>query len=385
MCDVNAPRFALVAGETSSDRLAAGLIKALRVRFPDAVFEGVTGPRMRAAGCHSLADAEELALFGVSEVIGEIPRLLALRRRLYRHFIQQRPDVFIGIDAPAFNTALEYKLKRAGITTAHYVCPTVWAWREGRSKKIGQAVDRLLAIFPFEPPYFARHGIDARFVGHPLADELPMHPDAGSARRALGLDGQGQWVGLLPGSRRSEVRRLGLPFLRTASWLAERLPSVRFVAPLATPETRAIFERQLAACENAPPVTIVDGRSREVMTAVDALLLASGTATLEALLLKTPMVVAYVLSSSNYALARSLRLIKTEYVSMPNLLAGRELVPELLQSAAEPQLMGAWLYRLLTSQAARQAQTEAFADIHSTLACNADEQAAAVITELLSS
>lgn len=380
---MKAPRFALVAGETSGDRLAAGLIRALRARFPDAVFEGVTGPQMQAAGCDSLASADELALFGVSEVIGEIPRVLKLRRRLYRHFTTQRPDVFIGIDAPAFNTGLERKLKRAGITTAHYVCPTVWAWREGRTKKIRRAVDELLAIFPFEPPFFERHGITARFVGHPLADELPMHPDAVSARHALGLAPDGLWVGLLPGSRRSEVSRLGPPFIETAAWLSERLPGARFVAPMATPEVRALFEQQWAACDNPPPVTLVDGRSREVMCATDALLLASGTASLEALLMKTPMVVTYVLSQGNYALARSLNLIKTDYVSMPNLLAGRELVPELLQTAADPRLMGAWLYRLLTSPAARQAQSDAFADIHARLALGADEQAADAIAELI--
>lgn len=379
-----APRFALVAGETSGDRLAAGLIEALRARFPDAVFEGVTGPRMESAGCESLASAEELALFGVSEVIGEIPRLLALRRRLYRQFTSRCPDVFIGIDAPAFNTGLELKLKRAGTATVHYVCPTAWAWRQGRTKRIRRAVDQLLAIFPFEPAFFEREGITARFVGHPLADEMPMHPDAAGARRALGLAPEAApWVGLLPGSRRSEVRRLGPRFLDTAAWLSARLPAVRFVAPMATPAARAIFEQQLAAREDAPPVTLVDGDSRRVMCAADTLLLASGTATLEALLLKTPMVVAYVLSPGNYALARSLNLIKTDHVSMPNLLAERELVPELLQSAADARLLSGWLYRLLTSPAARQAQTDAFDTIHTQLALNADEQAAEAVTRLI--
>lgn len=384
MTRARAPRFALVAGETSGDRLAAGLIEALRARYPDAVFEGVTGPRMQAAGCQSLASAEELALFGVSEVIAEIPRLLALRRRLYRHFTAQPPDVFIGIDAPAFNTTLELKLKRTGITTAHYVCPTVWAWREGRTKRIRQAVDRLLAIFPFEPEIFARHGIDARFIGHPLADELPRQPDVAAARRTLALDARAQWVGLLPGSRGSEVKRLGTRFLQAARWLARRLPHVHFIAPMATPRVRAIFEQQLRDSGMTSRVTLVDGDAREVMAAADVLLLASGTASLEALLMKTPMVVAYVLSPGNYALARTFNLIKTDYVSMPNLLAGRPLVPELLQAEADPALMVDWLYRLLTSPAARQAQTAAFADIHAQLALGADTQAAAAIAELVS-
>lgn len=378
------PRFALVAGETSGDYLAAGLIRTLRIRFPDASFEGVTGPQMEAEGCHSLASAEDLALFGVSEVIAEIPRLLALRRRLVQHFTANRPDVFIGIDAPAFNTTLELKLRRAGVTTAHYVCPTAWAWRQGRTRRIKKAVDRLLAIFPFEPEFFARHGIDARFVGHPLADQLPMQPDSQGARDSLGLatDG-GPWVGLLPGSRRSEVTRLGPRFLDTAAWLKRRLPGVRFVAPMATPKVRQIFEHQLAESGMRDSVVIIDGRSREVMNAADTLLLASGTATLEALLLKTPMVVAYAGSQSNYILAKVFKLVKTEYVSMPNLLAERALVPELLQSAAEPRLMGAWLYRLLTSSAAREAQTEAFAEIHERMALGADEKAAAAVAELV--
>lgn len=382
--DTRAPRFALVAGETSGDHLAAGLIRALRVRFPNAVFEGVTGPQMEGEGCRSLASSEELALFGVSEVIGEIPRLLALRRKLLRHFDNNRPDVFIGVDAPAFNTTLELKLRRLGITTVHYVCPTVWAWREGRTRKIRKAVDRLLAIFPFEPAFFERHDIEARFVGHPLADQLPMHPDATRARKGLGLVSTNeQWVGLLPGSRRSEVTRLGPRFLKTAAWLKERLPSARFVAPMATPKVRRIFERQLTECGMTDSVVLVEGRSREVMTAVDAVLLASGTATLEALLLKTPMVVAYAGSQSNYILARVFNLIKTEYVSMPNLLAGRELVPELLQSAAEPRLMGAWLYRLLTSASAREAQISAFAEIHQRMALGADKKAAEAVAELV--
>lgn len=378
-----APRFVLVAGEPSGDQLAAGLITALRRRFPDAVFEGVTGPQMEAAGCQPLASADELGLFGFTEVIAELPRLLALRRRLLRYCIARPPTAFIGIDVPAFNTGLERRLKRAGITTVHYVCPTAWAWREGRTRMIRQAVDVLLAIFPFEPPFFKRHGIEARFVGHPLADRLPQQPDAVQARQALGLAANSPWVGLLPGSRRSEVRLLGPLFLRTATWLAERLPGVRFIAPMATREIRAMFEQQLAACEDAPPIMLVDGQARDVMCAADVLLLASGTATLEALLLKTPMVVAYMLSPGNYAVVRSLNLLKTEFVSMPNLLAGRELVPELLQTAAEPRLLGAWLYRLLVSAAAREMQTGAFAEIHARLALGADENAAAAVAEVV--
>lgn len=380
---VDWPRFVIVAGEPSGDVLGAGLIKALRAHYPSAHFEGVTGPRMRAVGCESLADVEELSLFGVSEVIGQIPRLLRLRRRLFAHIRQARPTVFVGIDAPAFNTGLEIRLRRTGVATVHYVCPTAWAWRQGRTRSIRKAVDLMLAIFPFEPAFFARFGIPVTFVGHPLANELPLHPDPTSARQALGLDGAAPLVGLLPGSRGSEVSRLGPLFIATARWLAARLPGVRFVAPMASARMRRLFEAQIAACADAPPIAIVDGRSREVMRAADALLLASGTATLEALLAKTPMVVAYILSPANYVIARSLNLIKTEHVSMPNLLAQRAIVPEFLQNEARVVSLGAWLYRLLTSATARSGQVDAFEAIHRELALDADARAAAAIVNLV--
>ncbi|KEZ77038.1 lipid-A-disaccharide synthase [Salinisphaera hydrothermalis C41B8] len=374
--------FFLVAGEVSGDMLAAGLIRELRKRYPEARFVGVTGPRMRAEGCESLADIEALSLFGISEVIGQIPRLLRLRQRLYKDIVRQRPDVFIGIDAPAFNTRLEARVRRAGITTVHYVCPTAWAWRAGRTRGIRRAVDRMLAIFPFEPDFFAAHDIPVTFVGHPLADELPAHPDAAAARDALGLERAARWVGLLPGSRGAEVDRLGPLFLEVARWLVRRDPSVRFVAPMANQRVRARFEAEL---ERFPDVDVelVDGRSREVMRAAEALLVASGTATLEALLAKTPMVVAYELSGTNYWIARSLNLIKTEFVSMPNLLAGRRLVPELLQTDAQVPMLGAWLYRLLHSPAARAEQIDAFEAIHAGLARDADARAAEAVAELM--
>ncbi|ROO32257.1 lipid-A-disaccharide synthase [Salinisphaera orenii] len=377
-----APLFTLVAGETSGDSLGAGLIRALRVHYPQARFEGVTGPLMRAEGCESLADIEALSLFGVSEVVGQIPRLLRLRRRLAAHVLSARPAAFIGIDAPAFNTGLELRLKSRGVPTVHYVCPTAWAWREGRTRHIRRAVDRLLAIFPFEEAFFARHGIPVTYVGHPLAGELPRHPNADTARRALGLEPGARWVGLLPGSRGAEVSRLGRPFLETARWLTRRSPGLRFVAPMANARVRALFEADLADYPDVD-VTLIDGRSREVMRAVEVLLLASGTASLEALLAKTPMVVAYALSDSNYWIARSLNLIKTEHVSMPNLLAGRALVPEFLQQEASPDFMGPWLYRLLHAETARRRQIDAFDGIHARLALDADARAARAVVDLV--
>lgn len=378
-----APRIAMVAGEVSGDWLGAGLIEALRQRYPQAVFEGVTGPRMRAAGCESLADIEELSLFGVSEVLREIPRLLRLRRRLQRHFLATRPAVFVGIDAPAFNIGLERRLRSSGLRTVHYVSPTVWAWREGRIRGIRQAVDLLLSIFPFEPAYFQGRGVPVRYVGHRLADELPMQPDAAAARAALGLSDSQQWVGLLPGSRRSEVKYLGPTFIRTAVWLRRRLPGLRFVAPMATPAIHAQFAAQLATLAPELPVTLVEGRSREVMLACDALLTASGTATLEALLLKTPMVVAYAFSPLNAALAHLLGVSRLTYFSMPNLIAQRALVPELRQTQVRPDILGPWLYRLLTAPVERQAQLAGFAEIHERLRCNADAAAASAVAEII--
>lgn len=377
------PRIALVAGEVSGDVLGAGLIRALRVRYPDAVFEGVAGPRMRAEGCEPLADIETLSLFGIGEVVREIPRLLRFRRKLIERFTRHRPDVFVGIDAPAFNTGLERKLRQAGLPTVHYVCPTAWAWRENRVRKLRTAVDLMLAIFPFEEAFFARHHVPVRFVGHPLADEIPLHPDADTARHALGLDGDARWLALLPGSRASELRRLGPAFIESAAWLHARLPDVRFVAPMANAELKQVFRDQLATMAPDLPVTLIDGRSREVLRAADVVLLASGTASLEALLLKTPMVVTYAVSPGTYHLVRTLRLLKAEYVSMPNLLANRALVPELLQDQVRSAVAGPWLYRLFQSEPARRAQIDAFADLHAQLRCGADERAAEAVASVL--
>lgn len=377
------PRIALVAGEVSGDWLAAGLIEALRSYYPDAQFEGVTGPRMREAGCVSLADINALSLFGVSEVVGEIPRVLALRRRLYRRFTSDPPDVFVGIDAPAFNTGLERRLRQSGVRTVHYVCPTAWAWREGRVRGIRLAVDRMLAIFPFEPAFFRRHAITADYVGHRLADELPMQPDVAGARQTLGVDSSGPLVALLPGSRGSEVKYLGPAFIRTAQWLQNRLPGVRYVAPMASTRVRKLFEAQLADLAPCLDVTLVDDSSRDVMTASDAILLASGTATLEALLLKTPMVVAYAFSPFNAALAGLLGVSRLTWFSMPNLIAERGVVPELRQAQVKPEILGPWLYRLLTSAPARARQVVAFAEMHERLRCGADERAAAVVGQVI--
>ncbi len=379
------PRIAVVAGELSGDTLGGGLLRALKARYPDAQFLGVPGPEMTAVGCEALADIDDLSLFGLGEVLREIPRLIRLRRHLIERITAWQPDVFIGIDAPSFNTGLERRLRLAGIPTVHYVCPTAWAWRERRVYHLREAADMMLSIFPFEEAFFRRHHVPVRFVGHPLADELPLHPDGDSARRALGLASDATWVGLLPGSRNAEVDRLGPRFLATARWLHARLPGIRFVIPVAKPSLREKLDTQ---CRNLAPelaITLIDGRAREVMRAASVVLTASGTATLEALLAKTPMVVAYAVSPVSYHIARTLDLIKVPWVSMPNLLADRMLVPEVLQNEARPEVLGPWLYRLLTSQAARTEQIEAFESLHEQLRRGASQGAARAVAEIIES
>lgn len=379
------PRIAVVAGELSGDTLGGGLLRALKARYPHARFLGVPGPTMAEAGCEALAGIDDLSLFGLGEVLREIPRLIRLRRHLIQRITAWRPDVFIGIDAPSFNTGLERRLRLSGIPTVHYVCPTAWAWRERRVYHLRQAADMMLSIFPFEEAFFRRHHVPVRFVGHPLADALPLHPDGDSARRALGLAPDVPWVGILPGSRNAEIDRLGPRFLATARWLRARLPEVRFVIPVAKPSLRAKIEAQRQALAPELDITLIDGRAREVMRAASVVLTASGTATLEALLAKTPMVVAYAVSPISYHIARTLDLIKVPWVSMPNLLADRMLVPEALQNEARPEVLGPWLYRLLTSGAARSAQIDTFESLHEQLRRGASQGAARAVAEIIES
>ncbi|HKJ10567.1 MAG TPA: lipid-A-disaccharide synthase, partial [Gammaproteobacteria bacterium] len=331
-------RIGIVAGEPSGDLLAADLMRAVHERVPDAVFEGVAGPRMIEAGCRALYPLERLSVMGLVEPLKHLPGLLKMRRGLRRHFMAERPDLFIGVDAPDFNLSLEASLKAAGIPTVHYVSPSVWAWRRYRLHKIARAVDRMLTLFPFEADFYREHGVRVSFVGHPLADLIPADIDSRAARRDLGLAEQGPLIALLPGSRESEVARLAQPFVETAAWCLKRRPELRFVAAFASAATRQLFEQAQARWAPSLPITLIDGRSREAMCAADAVLLASGTATLEALLLKRPMVVAYRLAPLTYWLAR--RLVRTRYYSLPNLLAGRRLVPEITQHEVIADVLG---------------------------------------------
>jgi len=366
---------ALVAWEASGDILGAGLMQAIRAQRPDVEFIGVGGPRMEALGLKSYFPLERLAVMGLVEVLGRLPELLARRKRLVRTLLEVRPDVFVGIDAPDFNLDLAHKLRRAGIKTVHYVSPSVWAWRQKRVLKIRDACDLMLTLFPFEAKFYDEHQVAVRFVGHPLADTIALTTDRAAARQALGLPQTGLIVALMPGSRGGEVARLGPLFLDAADRLRSMRLGIRFVLPCATPERRLQLEQMLAGRDL--PLTLLDGHSHEALAACNAVLIASGTATLEALLYKRPMVVAYSVAPLTFHILR--RMVKSPYVALPNLLAQRQLVPELLQDAATPDAMAQRLSSLLDNG---DVQTEGFDAIHRTLRCDASTQAAAAVLEL---
>lgn len=370
-------RVGLVAGETSGDLLGAGLARVLRQRYPDVRLAGIAGPAMQAEGVASWAPMEQLSVMGLAEVLRHLPGLLALRRDLLGGFERFRPHVVVGIDAPDFNLGLEQRLRARGLRTMHYVSPSIWAWRPGRVHAVARAVDEVLCLLPFEPALYAAHGVAARCVGHPMADDIPMQPDRGAARAGLGLEAGGQpLVALLPGSRHGEVERVGGALAAAAGVLAARRPGIRFVAAMASPALRARFAGQLATHAPGVDVRLVEGRSRTVMAAADLVLLASGTATLEAALLKRPMVVAYRVAPVTAAIVRGLRLMQTENFSLPNLLAGETLVPELIQDAATPERIAAEAAALL-DDAPRRARLEArFAELHQLLRRDADREAA---------
>jgi len=369
-------RVALVAGEASGDVLGAGLMQALRERHPEVEFIGVGGARMQAQGLVSEFPMERLAVMGLVEVLGRLRELLRRRKDLVRNLILARPDVFIGIDAPDFNLGLELQLRRAGIRTVHYVSPSVWAWRQKRVLKIKQACDLMLALFPFEAKFYEEHGVPVRFVGHPLANTIPLEADRAAAREQLGLPADAQVVALLPGSRGGEVGKLGALFLDTAERLLLQRPGLRFVLPCASPERRAQLEQMLQGRQL--PLQLLDGQSHEALAACDAVLIASGTATLEALLYKRPMVVAYKVAPLTYAILK--RLVKSPYISLPNLLAGRLLAPELIQDAATPEALAQHLLPLLDDGSA---QTESFDAIHRALRQDASAQAAEAVLALV--
>ena len=376
-------RVGIVAGESSGDQLGAALIVALRERVPELECFGVAGPKMMAVGCEAWAGAEELAVMGLTEVLPHLPRLLRLRAALIRRFLRERPDLFVGIDAPTFNLGVARQLREGGIKTVQYVAPQVWAWRQGRARKIGRACDLVLCLLPFESAFYARHGVQAVFVGHPLADQIPLEVDRPGARTALGLDPSARIVALLPGSRIGEVERLGADFLDAAGWLAARRPDLRFIAPMATARVREAFERIQAEVSNAPEVLLIEGRAQQALAACDAAIVASGTATLEALLSRRPMVVAYRLGALTAFVLRRLRLVKVPYFSQPNLLVGRALVPELFQEQVSGAALGeALLARLESPEYLRELERE-FRKVHETLRGDGAGRAAEAIVALV--
>ncbi len=376
-------RVGIVAGELSGDYLGAGLMRELRALEPDVHFEGIGGERMQAEGMDSLYPLETLSVMGLAEVLRHLPGLLRIRRNLVRRFLADPPDLFIGVDAPDFNLGLERRLKAAAIPTVHYVSPTVWAWRQGRVKTIRRAVDLMLSIFPFEADFLRRHDVPVTFVGHPLADEIPLEPDQPEARRALQLEIRRDelLVAMLPGSRMSEVTALGPVFLETAAWLRQRTSNLRFVVPCATPAIEDELRRQLAAVPDSQDLALVRGRSRECMEAANAVLLASGTASLECMLYKRPMVVAYRVSGVTAWLAR--RLVRVPHFAMPNLIAGRRLVGEYAQEDAVPERLGPAMLELLDRPELRAELQESFLEIHRLLRRDASREAALAVQRLV--
>ena len=378
---MTALRIGIVAGEQSGDNLGAAFMREVLARAPDTTFHGIAGPRMRALGCEVFAEAEELAVMGLFEVLRHLPRLLRLRRGVVERFLAEPPDVFVGIDAPEFNLNVAPRLHAAGIPTVQYVSPQVWAWRQGRVKGMARSLDEVLCLLPFEAPFYAGHGLPATFVGHPLADQLPLVPDRAAARATLGLPAEAPVVAVLPGSRRGEVERLAPVFAEAAGWLRTHLPAARFVAPMANPAAREVFGRawqQAAAGE----VLLLDGQAQVAMTAADVVLVASGTATLEATLCKRPMVVAYRLSAGTAAVFRWLGLMKAPHFAQPNLLAGERVVPELFQEAANGPALGAALLDWFRHPDRVAAVADRFLAIHQDLRRDASARAAEAVLRL---
>ena len=360
-------RVAIVAGEASGDLLGAALIRAVRARYPEVRFYGVAGPRMQAEGATTLHAMEKLSVRGIVEVARHVREIWSMRRALVARFLADKPDLFIGIDAPDFNIPLEAKLKARGIRTVHYVSPSIWAWRPERVHTIAKAVDRILVLFPFEQPLYEKAGVPVTFVGHPLADAMPLVPDRAEARAQLRLGASSVAVALLPGSRVGELEMHADLFIRTAQRIAAQRPEARLFVPLATRETRDYFEqRQYALEARELPITILFGHAQLALHAADAALVASGTATLEAALARCPMVITYRVNPLTYWIVKRKALLP--YAGLPNILAGEFIVPELLQDDATPQNLAQALGNWLDNKTARERLRERFAKLHESLA-----------------
>lgn len=383
----SSPLIAIVAGEISGDILGAGLINALKMHYPNARFIGVAGERMLQAGAETLFDMEELAVMGLAEVVKHLPRLLKRRKQVIDTMLQMKPDIFIGIDAPDFNIGVEEKLKAHGIKTIHYVSPSVWAWRQNRVHKIARATDLVLAFLPFEKAFYDKFNVPCRFIGHTMADAIALKPNRQEACKLLNLDENQRYMAILVGSRSSETSFLSEPFLQTAKLLKAQFPDLQFLVPLVNEKRIAQFDAIKAQVAPELELHILHGNARAAMIAAEATLLASGTAALEAMLCKSPMVVGYKMKPTTYWLAK--KLVKTDYISLPNLLANAALVPELIQDECTPENLAQQLSVYLSDNPAHLAQKNAlkqrFTELHQQIQCNADSQAAQAVVDLLES
>ncbi|CAM2789138.1 lipid-A-disaccharide synthase [Vibrio neptunius] len=372
-------RVGIIAGELSGDTLGEGFIKAVKQQYPDAEFVGIGGPKMIAQGCESLFDMEELAVMGLVEVLGRLSRLLKVKAELVRYFTENPPDVFVGIDAPDFNLRLELDLKKAGIKTVHYVSPSVWAWRQKRIFKIEAATNLVLAFLPFEKAFYDHYQVPCEFIGHTLADAIPLESPKAPARELLGLEQNKKWLAVLPGSRGSELKMLAGPFIETCRRLHQKHPDLGFVVALVNQKRREQFEQTWQELAPELDFKLVNDTARNVITASDAVMLASGTVALECMLIKRPMVVGYRVNAVTAFIAR--QMLKTKYVSLPNILADQELVKELLQEGCTPEKLESEVEKLFGEQG--QCMIEKFTEMHYWIRKDADKQAASAVLKLI--
>ena len=369
-------RIGIAACEPSGDLLGSELIQALRSKYSQLEFSGIAGPKMRAAGCEALIKTEQLSVMGLIEVLTQLRRLLKLRKQIVSYFLDNPPDLFIGIDSPDFNFGVEQRLKKSGIPVVHYVSPSIWAWRESRVNRIAGCVDLMLTLLPFEKTFYQRHNIAVEYVGHPLADSIPVNLDQSEARNKLGIDCSRPCLAFLPGSRMSEIKRMLPVFIKTMQFCLQHKPSLSFVMPAATPQLAAYMHQQVPA---ELDIHLIDGDAQSVMAAANVVLVASGTATLECLLVKRPMVVTYIMHPVSFFLAN--RLLTVPYVSLPNHLAGKKIVPEYLQRSATENTLGRSLLELLENPDLQREQTDCFYTIHKELKRSASNRAAEIILE----
>jgi lipid-A-disaccharide synthase len=372
----------LVVGEASGDTLAAGLVRVLRERYPGKIkVIGVVGPKLQKEGAELLYSMDHLSVMGLVEPLSRLPTLITIRRRLKKYFIENPPDVFIGVDSPDFNLGLEVALRKAGIPVVHYVSPTVWAWRKGRIHKISRAVDRMLTLFPFESEFYKRHKVPVTFVGHPLADEIEEDQSMASVRVQLGIQEKAKVVAILPGSRGNEIKQMTAVFIKTAIHCAHAVPDVQFIIPLVNEAHVILVKEKVRQLAPTLKINIVLGKAHDAVLASDAVLVTSGTATLETMLLQKPMVVAYRMAKLSYLIAGL--LVKVPFIALPNLLAEKELVPEFIQEKANPENLSQAIVEFLSNENKRNALDKEYKRIHQMLACNANLQSANAVLDVI--